>query len=129
MQNIVIIESPFSGDIDKNIRYAQQAMNHSRENGEIPIVPHLMWTQHHLAPNYFVSDYDAKFTIKNCGRDVSLEQIKVLRRLANKVIFYVDNGYSSGMKLALEHCKEENIQYEERTLFIEKNQIINANSS
>lgn len=108
-QTVIVLESPYSGD---NVAYTQRAMKHAREKGEIVIIPHLLWTQHHN----FVSDWDEKYTVKNGGRDVSLEQIKELRRRADKVVFYTDYGMSSGMKHGLEHCKAEHIPYEERTI-------------
>lgn len=116
--NVVIIESPYSGDIERNIRYAQEAMTDSRKRGEIPIVPHLLWTQHHLAPNYFVHDNDPKYEV--CGRETSINHIKELRRRADKVVFYIDYGYSSGMEIGLNHCYEENIPFEERVLYGDK---------
>jgi len=114
--SIVILESPYSGDIQRNIAYGQRIMADSRERGEIVIMPHLLWTQHHEAPNHFVSDYDEKYEIKNCGREKSLEQIKILRTIADKVIFYTDYGMSSGMVHGLEDCKQRNIEYEFRTI-------------
>jgi len=34
-----------------------------------------------------------------------------------KTVFYVDYGISSGMRLALDYCKNNNIDYEMRELF------------
>lgn len=117
---IVLIESPYSGDIPRNIAYAQRCMYDSRMRGEITLATHLLWTQHHLAPQHFVSDYDEKYEVPNCGRDVSLQQICALREMiqreGGKVVFYIDYGYSSGMTHGLEHCKRNNIPYEERRL-------------
>lgn len=111
---IVILESPYSGQIPRNVAYAQRAMNDARERGEVVIMPHLLWTQHHLAPNHFVCDWDQKYEVKNGGREVSLRQIHKLRKIADKVIFYMDYGLSSGMKDGFDQCKKEGIPYEER---------------
>lgn len=116
MNIVVVLESPFSGDIPRNIAYGQRIMADSRERGEIVIMPHLLWTQHHEAPEHFVSDYDTKYDIKNGGREESLEQIKILRGLADKVIFYTDYGMSSGMEHGLEDCKTRGIKYEMRQI-------------
>ena len=112
--SLIILESPYSGDIPTHVAYAQRAMHNSREKGEIVIIPHLLWTQHHLAPTYFVCDWDDKYEVKNGGREESLKQICKLRKMADKIVFYMDYGMSSGMKDGLEQCKRENIPYEER---------------
>ena len=114
--SIVILESPYSGDIQKNVAYAQRAMNDARERGEIVIMPHLLWTQHYLSPLHFVCDWDDKYEVKNGGREESLKQIHLLRKMADKVIFYTDYGISSGMQDGLDQCKSENIPFEERLI-------------
>lgn len=116
---IVVIESPYSGNIAKNVMYAQRAMLDARKRGEIALVPHLLWTQHYQCPDVFVSDYDDKYKVEGCGREESLEQIKTLRRLANKVVFYLDYGMSPGMNDAVKDCKENGYACEER--YIGKN--------
>lgn len=110
--SIVVIESPYSGNIPRNVAYAQRAMTHSRLKGEIPIVTHLLWTQHHLAKGHFVVDNDPKYNV--LGREASLDHTNVLRRKADRVIFYADYGYSSGMTYAIDQCKKEGLIYEER---------------
>ena len=129
MENpVVILESPYSGDIPRNIAYAQRCMADSRLRGEITLVPHLLWTQHHLCPDHFVSDYDPKYELKQIGRDVSLEQIHVLRRLSQMVVFYFDYGLSSGMNDGLKLCKFENIPHEIRTIGTIEADVQNANN-
>jgi hypothetical protein len=113
---VVVLESPYSGDIPLHVVYGQRVMTDSRSRGEIVIMPHMLWTQHHLAPHSYVDDWDEKYEVPNGGREVSLEQIKVLRERADKVIFYTDYGMSSGMQHGLDHCKERNIPYEMRTI-------------
>ncbi len=125
---VVILESPYSGNIQRNIAYAQRCMADSRENhGEIPIVPHLLWTQHHLHPTHFVSDYSEKYTLKNCGRDVSIKQIEIFRQKADKIVFYVDYGFSKGMEYGLFHCKRNKIPYEKRKIGNIEEDTINSN--
>jgi hypothetical protein len=112
--SFVIIESPYSGEIQRNIAYAQRAMNNSRTRDEIPMVPHLTWTQHQEAAHYFVGDFDQHFCI--LGRNTSIQQLKIIRRKVDKVIFMIDYGFSSGMIDALDQCMKEGIPYEERIL-------------
>ena len=42
---IVIIESPFAGDVDKNIEYARKCVRDSLNRGEAPSASHLLYTQ------------------------------------------------------------------------------------
>lgn len=111
--SIVVLESPYSGDIQRNIAYGQRIMTDSRERGEIVIMPHLLWTQHHEAPNHFIADDDK---IQIVGREKSIEQIKILRTVVDKVVFYTDYGMSSGMVHGLEDCKKRHIEHEFRTI-------------
>lgn len=41
----VILESPYAGDIERNIEYARLCMKDSLMRGESPIVSHLLYTQ------------------------------------------------------------------------------------
>ncbi len=41
----VILESPYAGDIERNIAYARAAVNDSLIHGEAPIASHLLYTQ------------------------------------------------------------------------------------
>lgn len=113
---VVILESPYSGDIDRNVAYLQRAMHDARTRGEVVIAPHMMWTQHHLCPTHYVSDYDAKYEVPNGGREIALQQIHELRRRADLIVFYMDYGMSSGMRDGMDQCIKENLKFEERTL-------------
>lgn len=42
---LVIIESPFAGDVEKNTRYARACVRDSLLRGEAPIASHLLYTQ------------------------------------------------------------------------------------
>ncbi len=42
---LVIIESPYAGDIERNVEYARACVRHSLESGEAPIASHLLYTQ------------------------------------------------------------------------------------
>jgi hypothetical protein len=119
---VVLLESPYSGNIPLHVAYAQRAMADARSRGEIVLMPHLLWTQHHKAPHYFVSDFKPEYDISGAGREESLEQIKVLRRFCHKVVFYMDYGMSSGMKHGLDDCIENGIPYENRVIGTKEDQ-------
>lgn len=42
---LVIIESPYAGDVEKNEVYARRAMADSLARGEAPLASHLLYTQ------------------------------------------------------------------------------------
>ncbi len=42
---LVIIESPYAGDIERNVAYARAAVRDSLGRGEAPIASHLLYTQ------------------------------------------------------------------------------------
>ena len=41
----VILESPYAGDIERNVKYARMAVRDSLSKGEAPIASHLLYTQ------------------------------------------------------------------------------------
>ena len=41
----VILESPFAGDVERNVRYARAALRDSLMRGEAPLASHLLYTQ------------------------------------------------------------------------------------
>ena len=41
----VIIESPYAGDVERNVRYARAAMADCLKRGEAPFASHLLYTQ------------------------------------------------------------------------------------
>ncbi|MBZ7921640.1 hypothetical protein LAC81_07585 [Ensifer adhaerens] len=42
---LVILESPYAGDIEANIAYARACVRDSLQRGEAPIASHLLYTQ------------------------------------------------------------------------------------
>jgi hypothetical protein len=115
--NVMFIESPYSGDIDRNIRYLHIAMSDSGVlHNECPYASHAYMTQHPRAKNYFVSDYDNKWNILT--RESAIERSQEMRRRCNKTVFYTDRGWSRGMKDAKDYCIKNNLPYEERTVDI-----------
>lgn len=85
----VIIESPFAGDVQRNVAYAQAALLDSLMRGEAPIASHLLHTQ--------VLD-DLSPEQRAQGIDAGLEWMPV----AHLAAFYTDLGWSNGMRRALD---------------------------
>ena len=110
-----MIESPYSGDIDRNIRYlALCSYDAALLHNECPYASHQSMTQHPRATNLFVSDYDSKWDVLT--RESAIAFSQRIRRRCDKTVFYTDRGWSTGMKAAKQFCIDNNLPYEERTL-------------
>ena len=105
MKPIVILESPFAGDVEKNIRYARAAMRDSLLRGEAPYASHLLYTQ----PGVLNDDIPEE---RMLGIYAGFE----FRAFASKTIVYQDLGISKGMHLGIENSIKNNIPVEYRSL-------------
>lgn len=102
---LVIIESPYAGDIEANTEYARRAMRDSLERGEAPLASHLLYPQ----PGILREDVPEE---RAWGIAAGLEW----RRVAEHHVFYVDRGWSSGMYAAFDIRMRENRSMESRSL-------------
>ncbi len=91
--SLVILESPYAGDVRTNIAYAYRAMKDLLAKGHSPIASHLLYTQ-------FLDDNID--TERKAGIKAGLDWAYV----ADFAAFYVDNGWSKGMIKALGFYQE-----------------------
>jgi len=99
----VMVESPYSGDIMFNVKYARLCMADSYCKGEAPFLGHLLYTQISKEMKMeFVADDDYEAIVK--GRDYGLACNRTWRKLVNVSVFYVDLGWSQGMLEAKEEA-------------------------
>lgn len=101
----VILESPFAGDVKRNIDYARKCVRHSLSLGEAPIASHLLYTQE----NILNDDIEEE---RMWGINAGL----AWKEVADKQVFYIDYGYSNGMLYAKEFATKNNIEIEERRI-------------
>lgn len=101
----VIIESPYAGDIEANVAYARACMRDSLNRGEAPIASHLLYTQ----PGILRDEVPEE---RQCGIDAGL----AWRSVAETAAFYVDLGWSDGMRAARNIYSAEHMPFEIRTL-------------
>lgn len=99
----VVIESPYSGDVERNVKYARRALLHSLQLGETPFASHLLYTQ--------VLD-DNIPEERERGLLCNLVWLKV----AEKVVFYTDYGWSEGMEFAFKWSEAELKPFEIRKI-------------
>lgn len=99
----VIIESPYAGDIEKNIRYAKDCMIDCLERGEAPFASHLLYTQ-------VLNDLDPD------ERSWGIEAGLIWGKCADLTVIYTDLGISNGMKYGIKNAYDNNRPLEYRSL-------------
>lgn len=114
MRDCVFLESPYSGDIDRNLRYLKLCEYDCWNRYEFPCSSHSNMTQHVIKKNFYVDDYNPQYKI--FGREEAINGSHCLRVLCSKTIFYIDLGWSDGMKNALKYCEENKLKYEIRKI-------------
>ncbi len=102
---LVIVESPYAGDVEKNVRYARAALRDCLLRGEAPLASHLLYTQ----PGVLNDDIPAERTQ---GINAGLEW----GDLADATVVYTDLGTSRGMTYGIERAQHVNRPIEYRTL-------------
>ena len=101
----VILESPYAGDVEANIKYARRCLRDSLMRGEAPIASHLLYTQPGVLDDG-ISEERAK------GIDAGL----AWRGVADATVVYTDRGISSGMRYGISAAKDSEIPVEFRSL-------------
>lgn len=107
---LVIIESPFAPSnthtTAKHIEYARRCVRDSLLRGESPYASHLLYTQDGV-----LDDLDPQE--RKMGIDAGFNW----RNVADLTVFYVDLGYSMGMRLGLQDCINKRKPYEIRRIY------------
>lgn len=92
---LVIIESPYAGDVERNVKYARRAVRDSLSRGEAPIASHLLYTQ----PGILSDDDEME---RQWGIDAGL----AWHEAGNvTTVVYEDYGISRGMKYGIAHAQ------------------------
>lgn len=101
---LVIIESPYAGEVDDNVKYAGQCLIDCIKRGEAPIASHLLFPGR-LDDN--VPEQRAQ------GMEAGLEWYRV----AEASVVYIDRGISSGMTIGIMRAMANGVTVEMRKLF------------
>ena len=101
----VILESPYAGEVERNLRYARQCVKHSLSLGESPIASHLLYTQEGILNDDIPEE-------RMLGIDAGL----AWKNVAEKHVFYVDYGWSKGMHYAYSYATKHKIPVEIRAI-------------
>lgn len=102
---LVILESPYAGDIEKNVSYARSCIKDCLLRGEAPIASHLLYTQPGI-----LDDNDAE------ERSLGIASGLAWLAVAEYTVAYIDLGISSGMKFGIDKALEKGKRVEYRTL-------------
>ena len=101
----VIIESPFAGEVEKNLEYARKCMRDSLLRGEYPIASHLLYTQKGVLDDDIPEE-----------RKLGIEAGLIWGKEAEKTVVYTDLGISDGMYQGIGRAFVENRPVEYRTI-------------
>lgn len=102
---LVIIESPYAGDVEANVAYARRCVRDSLLRGEAPIASHLLYTQ----PGILDDDVPAE---RQHGIDAGL----AWRAVAQASVVYADRGISRGMEYGIAAARSAGLTVEFRNI-------------
>lgn len=102
---LVLVESPFAGEVEKNINYARACMRDCLLKGEAPYASHLLYTQDKVLDDNITEE-----------RALGIEAGLYWGKCADKTVVYTDRGISKGMEYGIERAKQENRLVEFRSL-------------
>lgn len=101
----VILESPFAGDVERNINYARQCVRDSLSRGEAPIASHLLYTQEGILNDDVPHE-------RQWGIDAGL----AWKEVAEASVVYEDYGISGGMRYGIEAATKAGLPIEYRRI-------------
>lgn len=91
---LVVIESPYAGDLARNQRYLQACMADCLRRGEAPFASHGLYTQPGV-----LDDTDPE------QRKLGMAAGNAWREMAEATVVYTDLGISRGMITGIKHAE------------------------
>jgi hypothetical protein len=102
---LVILESPYAGDVKENIKYARACVKDSLLRGEAPIASHLLYTQEGIL--------DAENPVE---RQLGIDSGLAWKAVAHGSVVYTDKGITQGMEYGIAAAKKQGLTVEYRKL-------------
>lgn len=102
---IVIVESPYAGGVEENVRYARAVVRDCLLRGEAPFASHLLYTQEGVLRDEVFEE-----------RELGIAAGFAFRSVASKTVVYLDRGVTRGMRLGIEHARHLGLLVEYRWL-------------
>jgi hypothetical protein len=103
---LVIVESPYAGDVERNVAYAKACMADCLRRGEAPLASHLLYTQ--ILDDMLPEE-----------RALGINAGLVWAVQADATVVYTDRGTSRGMEYGIAHAEKHGRPIEYRTLSVE----------
>ena len=100
---LVVIESPYAGDVEKNLAYMRVAMCDSLARGEAPFASHALYTQ-------VLRDENPK------ERELGMQAGFAWGRVAELTAVYLDLGITAGMLRGIDRAIEAGRPVEYRSI-------------
>lgn len=100
---LVVIESPYAGDVEANLDYGRRCMLDCLQRGEAPMASHLLYTQ-------CLDDLDNED--RRLGMQAGWEWFDAV----DACVVYIDNGISIGMRDGIEAASQCDVKIEFREL-------------
>lgn len=102
---LVILESPYAGDVEKNIEYARKCVRDCLARGEAPLVSHLLYTQPGILDDGILEE-----------RALGIQAGHAWYKVAEGCVVYTDLGISPGMERGIDQAIQNGIEVEYRNL-------------
>lgn len=102
---LVILESPYAGDVEANVEYARACLRDSLLRGEAPIASHLLYTQPGVLDDTVPDE-------RQHGIDAGL----AWKAVAHASVVYTDHGITRGMQYGIDAANAAGIPVEMRRL-------------
>lgn len=104
-KRLVVVESPFAGDVEANKTYARACVHDCLQRGEAPLASHLLYTQPGVLDDTIEEE-------RRLGIEAGLAWLLV----ADASVVYIDRGISRGMELGIKAAEEAGVPVERRRL-------------
>lgn len=101
---LVVLESPYAGNIEENIKYAKACLRDCLEKDEAPIASHLLFP-------------GALDDLKPQERSLGMAAGHAWISVCDYVVVYCDRGISAGMEAGIERARLEGKRVELRFLY------------
>lgn len=92
----VLLESPYAGDVERNVEYLKKCLMDSLNRNEAPFASHAIYT-------FILNDSIEEERLLGINAGLAWKEV------ADKHVFYIDYGMSTGMKYAEEYAISKNI--------------------
>lgn len=103
---LVVVETPYAGDVERNTDYARLCLHDCLLRGEAPFASHLLYTQPNVLDDDIPDERKLGITAGFAWGDV-----------AEATVIYTDYGISNGMREGIKRAEASGRPVEYRQLF------------